>query len=251
LSNRTIKDATEILKPIAEIYGINARWLAVRTEDYFKTLDFTNMCILDVGAGNGMYTCCVAALGAEKITALEPELDGSRHGLTTKFGQVLNELKLSNIELINKSLGDYNSPPQAFDMIYLLAVINHIDEKHVGSVNTNSESKEIYKEHMQPLFDWLVPGGKLVITDASDTSIFTPLLNTGILKKHPFQPTLDWDIHQHPKVWNGLLLEIGFESVNYRWATNWRYSWMPRFLVDNPITAKIYSSLFVIHAVRP
>jgi len=104
---------------------------------------------------------------------------------------------------------------------------------------------------MQPLYDWLLPGGKLVITDASSTSAFTPLLKAGIIKRHPFQPTIEWDIHQHPRVWNKILQEMGFESVNYRWATNWRYSWMPRFMVDNPIATNIYSSLFVIHANRP
>lgn len=251
MSVKTAKEAIQILEPIANIYGINARWLVTRTEDFFKTLDFSGKHILDVGAGNGMYTCCVGALGAGKVIALEPELNGSRTGVVSKFSQVLNRLNLQNIELKNISLGEFDTPDQHFDMIYLLAVINHIDEEHVKTVDANPESEAIYLKLMRPLYEWLVPGGKLVITDASNTNAFTPLLNAGILKRHPFQPTIDWEIHQHPKVWKKLLGKMGFEDVAYHWATNWRYSWMPRFLVDNPIAANIYSSLFVIHATRP
>ena len=251
MSTRTVKEATQIIEPIANIYGINARWLATRTEDYFKTLDFSGKRILDVGAGNGMYTCCVGALNAEQVIALEPELDGSRVGVVSKFSQALNRLNLQNVELKNISLDEFETPEQPFDMIYLLAVINHIDEEHVKTVDTNPKSEKIYLELMQPLYEWLAPGGKLVITDASNTSVFTPFLNAGILKRHPFQHTIEWEIHQHPRTWKKLFEKMGFSNVDYRWATNWRYPWMPRFLVDNPLAANIYSSLFVIHATRP
>jgi hypothetical protein len=33
--------------------------------------------------------------------------------------------------------------------------------------------------------------------------------------------------------------------IDFHWATNWRYSWTPCFLVDDPIAALLYSTPFV------
>ena len=240
----------QLLNDVALSYGTNARWLRVRTADYFGTLDFSGKRILDIGAGEGLYSCCVSALGAERLVALEPELKGSSNDAIVTFRNRVNDLNLQNLEFYTITMQEFTSPAESFDIIYMLASVNHLDETHVRTLHNDEKSRAIYRQLLRPLFKWLKPGGTLVISDSSRVHAFTPMIKLGLLRRHPFQPNIEWDKHQPPKVWKALLEEIGFAPVNFHWATNWRYWWMPRFLVDNVIAAHIYSSLFVMHAKR-
>ncbi|MDY7033213.1 MAG: class I SAM-dependent methyltransferase [Thermodesulfobacteriota bacterium] len=223
----------------------------MRTADYFGTLDFTGKHMLEVGAGNGLYTCCVSVLGAARPVALEPELKGATDSAVSTFRRSLDRLYIQIVEFYQLSLQEFVSPDQSFDTIYLLASINHLNETHVQTLHCNKESRCLYQHLLQSLFNWLKSGGTLVISDSSRWHAFTPMIKLGLMHKHPFQPNIEWEKHQSPKVWKELLEEIGFTPVHFHWATNWRYRWMPRFLVDNIVAAHFYSSLFVLRAHRP
>jgi 2-polyprenyl-3-methyl-5-hydroxy-6-metoxy-1,4-benzoquinol methylase len=242
------RNADQLLAPVARAYGTNARWLRVRTEDYFGTLDFTGKRVLDIGAGTGLYTCCVASQNATCVVALEPEFDGSRNAAITIFRQRIEQLGLRNIEFHPVALQDYSAPTDSFDLIYMIAVINHLDEAHVQTLHLNETSQAVYRQLLQPVYDLLKPGGRLVISDVSRFHPYTQLIQLGLLKHHPFQPDIEWEKHQHPSVWKSLLERVGFTDVGYHWATNWRYPRIPRLLVDNPIAAQLYSSQFVMRA---
>lgn len=245
------QEAERLLAPVACTYGTNVRWLRVRTADYFGILDFSGKHVLDVGAGTGLYACALAALGASQVVALEPELKGSGNTPLETFRHRLSELNLRNIEVYPTSLQKFVAQPGSFDIISMLAVINHLDETHVQTLHVDEKSRYMYRRLLRPVFECLRPGGTLVISDSSRMHAFSPFVNLGILRGHPFQSNIEWKKHQPPKVWKALFEEIGFAPVCFHWATNWRYSWMPRFLVDNIVAAHFYISLFVLHAHRP
>lgn len=145
---------------------------------------------------------------------------------------------------------DFRNSKQ-FDIIFMLAVINHLDEIHVRTLHADENSRAMYCQLLRQVLEWLKPGGSLVISDVAHVHAFTPLVRLGILRGHPLQPDIEWEKHQPPKVWKVLLEDTGFTAARFHWATNWRYAWMPRFLVDNVVAAHLYSSLFVLHAQRP
>ena len=240
----------KLLVPISNVYHINLSWLKTRTADYFGTLNFSGKRMLDIGAGTGLYACCVAALGADKLVALEPEEKGSSNQAIATFRQNIDRLGLKNIDLQTLKLQEYIADHESFDIVYMLASINHINEKHVRTLHRNKDSWDAYIHLLSPVFELLKPGGILIISDASRYHAFSLLTRLEILKKHPFLPNIEWEKHQHPKVWKILLEDIGFRSVHFHWATQWRYQWMPRLLVDNPISVHLYTSLFVIHAKK-
>jgi SAM-dependent methyltransferase len=245
------KEAERLLTPVAELYGANARWLRVRTADYFGTLDFSGKRILEIGAGNGLYACCVASLHAEHLIALEPQLDGARASYIATFEQRIEKLKLPNLELQTVRLEGFSAPSALFDLIYMLTVINHLDETHVRTLDTDEHSREVFRQRLRPVYEWLKPGGTLVISDNTNTHAYMPLMKLGLLKRHPFAPSITWEIHQPPRVWKMLLESIGFTSICYHWATHWRYPQIPRVLCENVIAAYLYSGVFVLSAQRP
>jgi 2-polyprenyl-3-methyl-5-hydroxy-6-metoxy-1,4-benzoquinol methylase len=245
------REAERRLAPVAEAYGTNARWLRVRTADYFGTLDFAGKQVLDIGAGKGLYACCVASLNAERVVALEPELAGSRNTTIDTFQQKIEKLCLHNLEFHPITMQSYEAPPASFDIVYMLAVINHLDETQVETLDRKEESRVVFRQLLQPVYNWLKPGGTLVVTDISNTHAYIPLMKLGLLKQHPFHKTIEWEKHQPPQVWKSLLESAGFSAVQYHWATNWRYPQIPRFLCDNVVAAQLYSPLFVLHAHKP
>jgi SAM-dependent methyltransferase len=237
--------AEQHLVPVANVYNTNARWLRVRTADYFGTLDFSGLHILDIGAGSGLYACCMASLNAAHLVALEPEFDGSRNAAIKTFQHAMEMLGLPNLEFHPIAMQAYSAPPASFDLIYMLAVINHLDETLVQMLHTDESSRAAYRQLLQPVFDWLKPGGMLVISDVPRTH---PYMRLGL--PHPFQPQIEWHKHQHPRLWKALLESIGFTSVKWHWATQWRYPQLPRFLFDNLISAQLYASQFVLRAQK-
>lgn len=238
-----LHNAEQRLVPVANVYHTNARWLRIRTADYFGTLDFSGMRVLDIGAGSGLYACCVASLNAGHLVALEPEFDGSRNTAIATFQHAIETLGLRNLEFHPIAMQAYSATPASFDLIYMLAVINHLDETHVQTLHTDESSRVAYRQLLQPVYDWLKPGGRLVISDVPRTH---PYMRLGL--PHPFQPQIEWHKHQHPRVWKALLESTGFTAAKYHWATQWRYPQIPRFLCDNSIAAQLYSSQFVLHA---
>lgn len=246
-----IREAEALLDPVARVYGINTRWLRVRTADYFGGLGFHGQTILEIGAGNGLYACALAALGAQRVVALEPEGDGSRRGVIERLRERAGELRLDNLEVYPVALQAYKAAPCTFDLIYMLAVINHLDEQAVQLLHYDSESRARYSQLLRPVYTWLRPGGRLVISDVSRAHPYRPLIRLGLLKRHPFQPAIEWEKHQRPDVWQQVLAQAGFVDIAVHWATNWRYPWLPKALVDNVIAAYLYASLFVLSARRP
>lgn len=249
--NTTIQLAESRLRPIAEAYHINLRWLRVRIHDYFGTLDFTGQKILEVGAGNGLYACALSALGAVEVTAIEPEAAGAREHVSNTLLQNAQALNLTNLRFINASLQEFSAPVGRYDTICMLAVINHLDEENVKHLHYSAESQAIFQTWFRQMHGWLVPGGCLVVSDVSSYHPYSSLIRAGILHRHPFQPSINWEIHQPPQVWQALFKESGFVRIRYHWATNWRYAWMPRILTDNGIMSRLYSSLFVLSAYKP
>ena len=69
--------------------------------------------VLDIGAGDGVYSFYAAATGAARVVALEPEAEGSSPGVTAKFSHLSEVLRLDSVELPTRELPGLRSRRQA------------------------------------------------------------------------------------------------------------------------------------------
>jgi SAM-dependent methyltransferase len=237
----------EGLTEVARAYGTDPGWLLVRVEDLFGSSVFAGLRVLDVGAGRGLHTCAMAALGAREVVALEPDLDGSRGGTASRLEDQAQRLRLTNVRVVRAPLQDFRAEPGSFDRILLYAVVNHLDETHVQTLAASEESRARFLSLLRPLRKWLQPRGELVLFDAARHHALEPLIRAGLLRRHPLAPTIEWEKHQEPEVWAALLQEIGFSQVRFHWAAFSRHAWVRR-LLGGRFWASLISPRFVLRA---
>jgi 2-polyprenyl-3-methyl-5-hydroxy-6-metoxy-1,4-benzoquinol methylase len=239
------------IQELAALYGTNTHWLWVRVTSLFGRDDFSGRRVLDVGAGNGMYSCALALLGAEEVVALEPTQAGSRSSHIDRFIQALKTLAISNVSLHQLTFEEYSGPVEHFDYILLHNVINHLDEDLVQTLHTSEQNRQQYAVLLSPVQKLLTAGGEVIIRDATRSHMLAPLIKYKILRRHPRARTIEWHKHQDPPVWEELLRRIGLEPVHTRPAPWTRYDWLRRLMGNNRLVSSLIAPYFILRARRP
>lgn len=225
--------------------GYNGRkWLKRYTET-FKGCRLKDARVLDVGAGCGWASFFAATCGAEHVTAIEPESDGSHNDMLDQFKSVRRLLGLEDkVTIFSGTLEDFPLT-EIYDLVVINNAINHFNESACSRLHTDSAAKDAYR----PLFDKLAkataPGGTILITDCSRRNFFGDL---GL--RSPFAPTIEWDKHQTPKAWADLLKEHGFRGPNIGWMPVIPLGTIGRLLGSNSLGAYFINSQFRMTMLR-
>lgn len=201
--------------------------------------------VLDVGAGDGLFTCYIAAAGARRVVALEPEADGSDAGAAGTLRARVAAAGFRNVECRADTFQAFDAPPVTFDIVLLHHVVNHLDEAAVQRLHFDEDARARYRDLLGRCCALLRPGGVAVIVDCARENRFRWL---GRL--HPLAPTIEWTKHQNPEVWIALLGEVGFAPVRLYWPVARRLR-VARPLIANRRMALALDSRFVLHAFRP
>jgi SAM-dependent methyltransferase len=183
--------------------------------DYlFEGVDLQGARVLDIGAGGGRYSFYAAASGAARVVALEPEAAGSDTGVASRFEQVRDRLGVDSVELRQETLQEFHPGDELFDVLFMHASINHLDEPATMLLHRDEGARQVYRELFAKLAGMGADGAKLVASDVSRHNLFAKLP-----VRNPLQPTIEWEKHQPPETWIGLLREAGFTEPRVRWST--------------------------------
>ena len=226
-----------------------AERLRYRMDLHFRSLPLKNRSVLEIGAGEGFLSAFCAVRGASRVVALEPEAPGSTNGVRQEFARMSSALGLAGIvdyrhDKFEEFAGGFTGEP--FDYILMCAVINHLDENAASRLHLPEAGaeRETFISIFRKMYGLLKRGGRLVTSDVGRNN-FWNLIGMRIF----ITRTIQWDKHQQPEVWQRLLAEAGFDSVDIRWYNLFRLRKFA-FLFCRRLPAYFASSAFIITASK-
>jgi len=178
-------------------------------------------------------------MGANPVICLEPELEGSRKGVSSKLKQLCDNLPKDAIIQKAVTFQEFDPDGQTFDIILLHNSINHLDEEACANVQVSNAARNRYKLIFEKLSEIAAPGAKLIICDCSRYNFFD---SVGL--RNPLAPTIQWHMHQSPAYWSRVLHEVGFRKPKIRWLYFGHFPIMNSFPFYSRLTA--YAAYFTI-----
>lgn len=247
-SNITI-NMDSLLQAIVDINIFNPKGslgtvprLKIYLNDLYQNIDFRNKSILDVGAGYGLFSLSIGLLGAKKITALEPELEGGTTTMVQIFRNLANKFNIKSITILKKIFQEFEPGEEKFDVILFHNSINHLNEENCITLLDSEKSRAIYKDYFANIFNMQNKEGILIITDCSRFSFFDKI---GL--KSPLAPSIEWHKHQAPEVWISLAESVGYKKIGLTWTTTGYFSSLEKFLFSNKIASYFLMSHFKLY----
>lgn len=201
--------------------------------------------VLDIGGGDGAIAHYLAHYGVS-VDVTDPYADGEVGGAPEFFEYLQSELRLpGKISLKRTSLQEFESS-RKYDLIVAHNSINHLDEESVRDLQRNSKSRECYEKIFTSISELLKPGGVLLISDCARNNVFGDLRLT-----NPFARSIEFDLHQNPRIWRGVLSSTGFVCEGWVWNSMMRTGFLGKFLLSNRLGAYFTTSHFTLRATLP
>lgn len=201
---------------------------------------------LDIGCGNGRFSIWAAIHGAREVLGLEPTLEGSTSDTVARFRDSVEKLSLSNIDIREETFQEFDSPTDHWDVIIMIASVNHLSEQACITLRESEESRREYMEIFQKLYSVTAPGGKVIITDCSSENKYA-----GRDQANPYASTIEWEKHQPPEIWSDLLQRAGFVKPRIKWIPPAQYLHFGMIFLSNYFYAYRRGSRFRLEVTRP
>ncbi len=207
----------------------------------FKNIDLKDKTVLDIGAGNGVYSFYALIKGAKKLVCIEPEFEGSRSNYISSLKKFRKFINREDDVIISTDTFQNFKSEMKFDFVLMHYSVNHIDEENCIVLESSKKSQEIYHNYFQKIYNSMTNNGDLIITDTSKYNFFNFF---GIT--NPFVPTIEWQKHQSPYVWSKYLEKVKFSTKKIQWTAPMKLKKF-HFLLNNVVFLYFTTSLFRLH----
>jgi SAM-dependent methyltransferase len=222
------------------------RNLSYYLSQLLRGVDFSGKTILEIGAGEGVFSLYMVCSGARKAIALEPEAAGAASGVQLRFSRMREQLSLGDVQMLPIIFQKFDPGKDKFDLVLLHNSINHLDEQACINLHRDREAWSIYLHLFQRLSGLMNPGGTLIMADCSRHNFFGWL---GIT--NPIARSIEWHKHQPPALWIKLASEAGFINPAIAWKSFSPLGTMGRIFLANKLAAFFLMSHFRISMEKP
>ena len=235
----------DLLQTLRRIGAIRAeRMTQALMDSLFRGIDFQGKRVLDIGGGDGLYSFYAAAMGAAEVVCLEPEAAGSIGGEMGLFERSKAQMPHLPVRLVTQCIGDY-ADPAGFDIVALIASINHLDENACERLHHDAKARAGYRRIFRHIASLTRPGGRVIIADCTRYNFFAAL---GL--SNPLCRTIEWEKHQAPETWASVLAEAGFCKPRISWEPLYCLGPVVQALLSNKVAAWFLKSCFRLEMER-
>ena len=208
----------------------------------FEGVKFEDKRFLDIGGGSGLFSFYAACMGAKEVLNIEPEAEGSRSDVSSRFRNILSQLSfLDRVSLEHSTIQSYEPSGETFDIILLHGSVNHLDENACINLLHDENARNCYRAIFSKIGTMASSGATIILYDCSRYNFFSRL---GV--KNPFEPEMEWDKHQSPKLWAELLSEAGFVKPKTKWMSFNSLGAPGKLLLGNKFVSYFISSHFFL-----
>ena len=130
--------------------------------------------------------------------------------------------------------------PNAFDIIVIHNIINHIGEDNLEDILCNNEAYIDYESRFKTILDRLSSGGILIVSDCGSRNFFGQI---GL--KTPFALSIDWDLHCEPGVWQQMIEILRFSHIKTQWTARREFGFFGKIFLANRLCSYFLNSHFV------
>lgn len=184
----------------------------------FRDVPLDGKRVLEIGCGKGLLCVWASINGAAEVTGLEPLEDGSgsfdSSRVYKEFKEMAAAADLSGVDMLPLRIQDYDPRGKKFDVVLMIASVNHIDEDSCIRLLEDKKSQEVYVEVFSHIGSLMNEGGTIILIDCSDKNFFSDM---GMV--NPMAKTIEWFKHRSPECWAELLGRSGFEGAKISWPS--------------------------------
>jgi hypothetical protein len=149
------------------------------------------------------------------------------------------------VELRTEAFQQFDPGGERFDVLFLHAVVNHLDEQACIDLHRDEAARDTFRELFGRLASMAADGAHLIVVDASPRNLWARLP-----VRNPFAPDIEWEKHQPPRLWAALLEEAGFSEPRISWNSFNPLRAPGRVLLGNRPVAWFLRSGFRLSMVR-
>lgn len=232
-----IMNKNAYVEALSEIVPSPSRYLSYQAL-VFAGVPLAGRRVLDVGGGNGALSFYAAARGASSVVCLDPLEEGSNAAMDHQYHVFAHHVG-GPVTRIRERFQNWGTD-QIFDVAVIHNAINHFDEDACRRIPAD-DARATYLDIFSSLRSLLAPGGRLILTDCARRNLWGDLRLPNI-----FAPTIEWRIHQQPRVWDALMVEAGFEPGRISWVAPSRMRRPGQLIFGNRVGGYLTNSLFIL-----
>lgn len=206
----------------------------------YKDIDLNEKKLLDIGGGNGIASFhALHSFPTCSAWVVDPIAEGSNELMLEHFSAMESFYDENRINY-HRDYVDSLQEPKLFDAIIMHNTINHIGEDILNDISDNEGAYSEYVKRLETITSRLSPGGVMIVADCGRQNFFGWLgLNS------PFAPSIDWNLHCEPGVWQGMIEDIGFTHIRTQWTARREFSTVGKIFFANRLFSFFTNSHFV------
>jgi hypothetical protein len=222
--NLTAESKRDNIKRLCKDAVSMGLWKSPRRLEVYLQFLFGDICLrnrrfLDIGGGLGLFCAAARALGAREATCVEPGGPGANDSIkavSSKGGAGFsNGFEVVYVSTTLDSFAQsYQVDSEAFDVILMHNVINHLDEGSCSKLHFDRQARAKYHSKINLLNRLADQNTTLIVCDCMRNNFFPDI---GLA--NPFMRTIEWKKHQNPGVWRDLLEIGGWQARSLQWTT--------------------------------